>query len=160
ESGLTVSAEGSSSNGSVRDGPDGPRDGYMAAGRLGWHARYGGAEAGAGVLHHEGKTQAMPSGTLWLGLPEIHAFGTVMANRYALNQGDFTLGIGHSGPWVNASAGVGIQGITLDAEAKVTRWVAPTISVRFQDRDNWNVAAGLTFRWDPAGSEREPTQPR
>ena len=149
ENGLTVAADGSRATESVRQGPDGPRDGYSVAGRVGWHARYGGGEAGVGAFHHDGKTQAMPSATLWLGLPEIHAFGTLLANRYAVNQGDFTVGIGHSGPWVNASLGAGVQGVVLDLEAKVARWVAPTVSVRVQDRDNWNVAAGLTFRWDP-----------
>jgi hypothetical protein len=154
ESGISVAADASRSTGSVREGPDGPRDGYSVAGRVGWHARYGGGEAGVGAFNHDGKTQAMPSATLWLGLPEVHAFGTLMANRYAVDQGDFTVGIGHSGPWLNASVGAGVQGLVADAEAKIWRHVAPTVSVRLQDHNNWNVAAGLTFRWDPAADSR------
>jgi hypothetical protein len=153
ESGITVAADASGSTGKVREGADGPRSGFAVAGRAGWHARYGGGEAGVGWLRHNGKTDVLPSAALWLGLPEIHAFATLMANRYAVDQGDFTLGVGHSGRWMNASIGAGVQGVTLDAEAKLFRYVSPTVSVRWQNDSNWNVAAGLVFRWDPGGAD-------
>jgi hypothetical protein len=79
-----------------------------------------------------------------------------MANRYAVDQGDLTVGIGHSSRFLNASIGAGAQGIALDAEAKLTRYVSPTVSVRWQNDSIWNVAAGLTFRWDPgAGTPQQ-----
>jgi hypothetical protein len=168
-SGLTVAADGSGSTGNVRSGPGGPREGFSFAGRLGWHFQYGGGEAGVGWLRRQStglgggvelpgpdKTTVYPSATLWLGLPEIHAFGTLMANRYAVDQGDLTVGIGHSSRFLNASIGAGAQGIALDAEAKLTRYVSPTVSVRWQNDSMWNVAAGLTFRWDPgAGTPQQ-----
>ena len=155
ESGVTVAVDASGSNSTVRSGPDLAHDGYAVAGRLGWHFQYGGGEAGIGWLRREGKTEPLPSATLWLGLPGIHAFGTLMANRYAVNEGDLTVGLGHSSRWVNANLGVSAQGLALDLEGKLTRFISPTVSVRYQNDSVWNVAAGLTFRWDPGRDERQ-----
>jgi hypothetical protein len=149
DNGVTVAADASGSSSAVVQGPDAARQGFAVEGRVGWHGRYGGIEGGAGSLQREHETRVIPSGVLWLGFKELHVFATLMANRYALDQGDFTMGVGHSSRWLAASAGVSLQGFTADLEARVLPVVSPTVSVRLQDHQNWNVAAGLTFRWDP-----------
>lgn len=148
DSGATIAANASESRGDPIDG--GPRrDAFTVASRVGWHFAYGGAEAGVAAYRREGKTDAIPSGLAWIGLPEVHAFGTLLADRYAVNEGDLKVGLGTTGAWGALEVGVGTQGFSADLEVRPWKYVAPTLSVRANGHDNWNIAGGLTFRVPP-----------
>ena len=149
QDGFTVAADGSKAVGKAANGELPDREGYSVSGRIGWHGAFGGVELGAGALNRNRQTDAIPSALAWVGLPEVHLFGTLMADRYAINQGDFKAGVGGQYKWFAGQVGVGVQGFAADFEFRALPWLAPTFSVRSNNNENWNMAGGLVVRWDP-----------
>lgn len=89
----------------------------------------------------------LPSGLVWLGVPELHAVATLAADRVAVGVPDLTVGLGHTSRYLALQAGTGLQGYSADAELRIFDHVAPIISFRSR-YDGWNVAVGAAFHFD------------
>jgi hypothetical protein len=154
ETGGTAAVEASMGAGTPTSGPGGPDRTWSVAARGGGHFAYGGFELGvAGVrlgqsLDGGQRSTALPSGVVWLGIPEVHAFGSFAADRIAVGTPDLTVGLGHSSRYLDLHAGVGLQGYSLDAELRLFKHVAPMLSFRSRTPDEWNFAAGVAFHFD------------
>ncbi len=128
-------------------GPGAPQRNYSVAFRGGGHWAYGGFELGLGAVKFDQGAGVVPSGLVWLGLPEFHAFSSLAVGRIAVGMPDFTIGLGHSSRYLALRAGAGAQGFVADAELRLFKHVGPVISVRARDPD-WNVAFGAAFHFD------------
>ncbi|HEY6910771.1 MAG TPA: hypothetical protein VI356_15435 [Myxococcales bacterium] len=154
ETGATGALDASVATGSPSSGSGGPDRAWTVAARGGGHFAYGGFELGLGgvrtgrALGGSGNSLVIPSGLLWLGVPEIHAFGTFAADRVAVGTPDFTVGLGHSSRYLDLHAGLGLQGWSLDTELRLFEHVAPMLSLRTRENDEWNLAVGAAFHFD------------
>ena len=154
ETGATGALDASVATGSPTSGPGGPDRAWTVAARGGGHFAYGGFELGlAGVrtgraFGGTGNATAAPSALVWLGVPEIHAFSSFAADRVAVGTPDFTVGLGHSSRYLDLHAGLGLQGWSLDTELRFFQHVAPVLSFRMRENDEWNLAAGAAFHFD------------
>ncbi|HEY5676803.1 MAG TPA: hypothetical protein VIR81_08460 [Myxococcales bacterium] len=94
------------------------------------------------------RASVVPSGLVWLGVPEFHALMTLAADRVATGFPDVTVGLGHSSRYLALQAGLGMQGYSADLELRVFKTVAPVVSLRVNHGD-WNVAVGAAFHFEP-----------
>lgn len=153
ETGASVGVDGSLSSASPSSGAGPHQTALSVAARGGGHWAYGGFELGGAIVRFDRdgddlRASVVPSGLVWLGVPEFHALTTLAADRVATGFPDVTVGLGHSSRYLALQAGLGMQGYSADLELRVFKTVAPVVSLRVNHGD-WNVAVGAAFHFEP-----------